>query len=116
MVFHGVQNEITLYAAPRKALKGAATPWRKVADIEDAVTSFAARGEDVYLLTHRGAPRFKILRTRAGAPDLARAAEVLPPGRPVVQRIYPAKDALYAQELEGGLARLRRIRYGGEWG
>ncbi len=116
LVFHGVKPELTLYTARRDALNGPRTTWRRVADVPDGVTSFATRGEDIFLLTHKDAPRFRIIRVKAGAPDLARADEVLPAGRAVVTRIGAAEDALYVQELEGGLARLRRIPYGAKTG
>jgi prolyl oligopeptidase len=111
IVGHGVQNEVTLYAVARSAAHGASTPWRKVADTADAVTSFAVHGDDLYLLTHKDASRFKVIRTNAGMPDLARGAVVIPAGRAVIQAIGAAKDALYAQELDGGLGRLARVPY-----
>jgi prolyl oligopeptidase len=111
VVGHGVQNEVTLYTAPRNAAQGASTQWRKAADTADAVTSFAVHGDDLYLLTHKDAPRFKVIRTDAGTPELARAAVVIPAGRAVIQAIGAAKDALYAQELDGGLGRLARVPY-----
>ncbi|HET6578100.1 MAG TPA: prolyl oligopeptidase family serine peptidase [Gemmatimonadales bacterium] len=110
-VGHGVKNEVTLYTASRSAAQGASTPWRKAADTVDAVTSFAVHGDDLYLLTHKGAPRFKVIRTSAGTPNLARAAVVIPAGRAVIQAIGAARDALYAQELDGGLGRLARVPY-----
>ncbi|MFL5402188.1 MAG: prolyl oligopeptidase family serine peptidase, partial [Gemmatimonadales bacterium] len=109
---HGVRPEITLYSAPRTAVKGKQTPWRKLADVDDGVTLFTARGEDVFLMTHQDAPRFKIIRIPANAPDLAHAEVIVPAGRSVLQNVGAARDALYVQELEGGLARLRRIPYG----
>jgi prolyl oligopeptidase len=112
-IAHGVKPEITLYSARRDALDGSGTRWRKVADVDDGVTNFTARGEDLFLLTHRDAPRFKVIRTKAGAPDLANSDIVVPPGRAVVQNIGAASDAVYVQELEGGLARLRRVPYTG---
>ena len=115
-VSHGVRPEITLYSARRSALKGKNTLWRKVADVDDGVTAFTARGEDLFLMTHRDAPRFRVIRTRAGAPDLKHAEVVVPAGRSVVQNLGAAGDALYVQEMEGGLARLRRIPYSGGQG
>ncbi len=92
-VLHGVQNEMTLYTVRRSSVRGPSTPWRKAVDTADAVTSFAAHGEDLYLLTHKDAPRFRIVRTRAGTPDFTRAAVVLPAGKGVVQTIGAAQDA-----------------------
>ena len=113
LIIHGVKNEITLYAARASELRGAATRWRKLVDVDDGVTNFDVQGSDVYLLTHKGAPRFKLIRIRADAPDLGKAGVVVPEGRGVLTRVTVAKDALYLRELEGGLGRIRRIPFGG---
>ncbi|PYO05064.1 MAG: hypothetical protein DMD30_14585 [Gemmatimonadetes bacterium] len=47
MVAHGVQNEITLYAAPIASITSADIPWHKIVDVDDEVTDFAPHGEDV---------------------------------------------------------------------
>ena len=70
------------------------------------------RGSDVYLLTHKDAPRFKVLRMRVDAPDLAKAELVVPEGEAVLTAIAVAKDALYVKELERGLGRIRRVPFG----
>lgn len=113
IVGHGVRNEATLYTARKSAGGGPGTPWRLAADTGDAVTSFALAGEELYLLTHKDAPRFKVVRTRAGAPDIRTAAVIVPASRAVIQAIGAAKDALYVQEMEGGLGRVTRVPYGG---
>ena len=82
-------------------------------DVDDGVTNFDVQGSDVYLLTHKGAPRFKLIRIRADAPDLGKAEVVVPQGRGVLTRVTAAKDALYLRELERGLGRIRRIPFGG---
>ncbi len=113
MVWHGVQPEVTLYVAPGGVSRGARTPWKKVGDESDAITGFAPHGEDLYLLTHKGASRFKVIRTRSANPDLRQADVVVPAGQSVVQKIGVARDALYLQDLDGGIARIRRVPFGG---
>jgi prolyl oligopeptidase len=112
LVIHGVKNEVTLYTAQRTELRGAATTWRKLVDVDDAVTRVDLHGSEVYLLTHKDAPRFRVLRIRADAPDLTRAEVVLPEQHGVLTAISVAKDALYVRELEGGLGRVRRVAFG----
>ncbi|MBN1504193.1 MAG: hypothetical protein JW952_03935, partial [Candidatus Eisenbacteria bacterium] len=56
IVAHGVQNELTIYIAPVASLGAADTPWKKVCDVEDAVTGATAGGGHLYLLTHKDAP------------------------------------------------------------
>jgi prolyl oligopeptidase len=116
LIIHGVKNEFTLYVARADQLRGKATSWRKLADVDDQVTGADFRGSDVYLLTHKDAPRFKVIRIRADAPDLARAEVVVPEGKAVLTSIAVAQDALYVKELDGGLGRLRRVPFGGRGG
>ncbi len=118
----GVQNENAVYIAPRRALKGAATPWKRLADFSDDVVAvdgegnlvgLAAHGGDVYLLTHKNASRYKIVKTNLAHPDLAHAETVVPASDLVIRAMSEAKDALYLQDLDGGLGHIRRIPWGG---
>src|SRR6185312_2643237 len=90
------------------------TPWVKVADLADDVTGVALRGHDLYLLSHKDAPRYKVLKTDAAHPDLATAETVVPPSDVVVAQIVAAADALYIRDMDGGLSRLRRLSYEGK--
>jgi len=81
-------------------------------DVDDAVVAADFHGSDVYLLTHKNAPRFKVVRIRADEPGLGGAELVVPEGKSVLTAIAVAKDALYVQELEAGLGRLRRVPFG----
>ena len=108
---HGVQNELTLYAAPLASLGDADIPWHKIADVEDEVTDFAPRGEDIYLTTHKGALRFKIIRTSIANPDLAHAQVVVPETEAVIKAQTVASDAHYVFLLDGGIGKVLRIPY-----
>ena len=116
LIIHGVKNEITLYATKAGELRGAGTTWRKLVDVDDGVTGVDFKGSDVYLLTHKDAPRFKLLRIRADAPDLGKAEVVVPEQHGVLTAVAVAKDALYVRELEGGLGRVRRVEFGARGG
>jgi prolyl oligopeptidase len=113
LVIHGVQNEATVYAAPLASLGAAETPWHLVVDVDDAVTRFDARGETIYLLTHKDASRFKVLETSIAHPDPARAKVLVAPSEVVITGLGVAEDALYVQDLDGGLGRLRRVPFDG---
>lgn len=112
-VSHGFLNDGTFYVAPLASVGKPHTPWRKICDIADKVVGLDFHGDDLYLITHRGAPRFKVIRTSVAHPDLARAEVVIPSGRAVILGITTAPDALYVQELEGGIVKLLRAPYGG---
>ncbi|MGC2330423.1 MAG: prolyl oligopeptidase family serine peptidase [Candidatus Acidiferrales bacterium] len=116
VVDHGVQNELAIFAAPLSSANDASAKWRKVCDFDDDVTGVAVRGDDLYLQSHKDASRYKVLRTSLADPDVAHADVVLAAGVPVVRAIAAASDALYVQELDGGIGRLVRIAYGGKPG
>jgi prolyl oligopeptidase len=113
IVAHGVRNEITAYVAPLDALSSATVPWKRFCDVDDDVTGFDVHAGDLYLLSHHGASRYKILRTALSNPDVAGAEVAVPPSESVIQNIAAASDALYIQELDGGLGRLVRLPYSG---
>ena len=110
---HGVQNEATIYVAGLDTVDKPGIPWQKICDVEDEVTTLDVRGDDLYLVTHKGASRFKVTHTNLAHPDVAQAEVVLPPSEAVVRNVSAAQDAVYVQEIEGGIGRLVRIPYGG---
>jgi prolyl oligopeptidase len=108
---NGVQNEFALYIAPRADVLKPDVKWRKLFGSDAAVTGFAIHGDDLYLLSHQDAPRFKVLKTSVRHPDLAHAEEVLAAGREVVSDIEAAKDGLYLRTRDGTLGKLYRVAY-----
>jgi prolyl oligopeptidase len=107
----GVAAELTLYAAPRSALAGKDTPWRKLTAADDAVVAFDVHGDDLFLLSRRGAPRGKVLRTSLTYPNLARASTMIAEGERVLATIGAARDGLYARAVEDGASRLLRVAW-----
>jgi prolyl oligopeptidase len=112
LVNGGVTPNSAYYIAPVNAIGKPSAQWRKVADFADGVTSIGLHGDDLYVLTYKNAPRYMILRTSAGSPDLASAETVVPPSEAVIAGIHPANDALYVSLLDGGIGRLLRVTYG----
>jgi prolyl oligopeptidase len=112
-VNRGFRDELAIYTAPVGSIGKPDTHWRKLSDPEEAVTGFDWHGDDLYLITHKNAPRFKVIRTSFSRPDLAAATVVIPPGEAVITNVTAAPDALYVQELDGGIGRLLRVPYGG---
>jgi prolyl oligopeptidase len=112
-LYGGVRRENPLYTARLADAVAGRPQWRKVCDVEDEVISFAFKGDDLFLLTTRGAPNGRLLRTSMEQPNLATASTVLPEGPAVIEGAAPAKDALYVASLEGGYGSLRRLEYGG---
>ena len=98
------------YIAPVETIGKPHTPWRKIADFADGVTSVAVEGDDLYLLTYKNAPRYKIIRMDARKLDLSTA--IVPAGEGVIASMHQAKDALYIKLMDGGVGRMLRVPYG----
>jgi prolyl oligopeptidase len=114
VVRHGVQKEISLYVARLTDLRGADTPWRRLAGRDRGIVSFAMRGEWIYVVTHENAPRYRVLRwslNDAGPFDARTASVVLPESSRVVREIAVAKEALYVRLTDAGYARLVRLPF-----
>jgi len=112
-VNRGFANEYTIYWSTVDSLGKPDAQWKKICGPEEDITAFDFRGDDLFLLTHKDAPRYKVLRTSFSHPDVAKATVVVPPGEAVIQNVVAAPDALYVQELDGGITKLRRVPYGG---
>jgi prolyl oligopeptidase len=111
VIAHGVQNELTVYAAPLTSINSTDIPWRKIVDVDDEATDFAPHGDDVYLFTHKGALRYKIVRASISNPDPAHAEVVVPETEAVVRGLSVAADALYVQLLDGGIGKMLRVPF-----
>jgi prolyl oligopeptidase len=111
LVQNGVQNEIALYAAPVGKVVDGNTPWVKLVLPDDQITNFSLHGHDLYLLSHKDASRYKVLKEDVSKPDLAQAQTIVPAGNVVISNIAAAADALYVQDMDGGPSRLRRLPY-----
>jgi prolyl oligopeptidase len=108
---HGDDGRLTLYSAPVDQLARPGTPWKKICDIDDEVTSYAVHGDDIYLLTSSAAPRFRIMRISLAAPNFPTAPTVIPASTSVVQSLEAAHDALYVGLLDAGVERAVRVPY-----
>ena len=111
--YHGAALDETLYVKPLKEIIGAArgTPWRKVTDVDDEVAAVALRQNEIFLLSHRDAPRYQVLKVSAVDPDIRAAQTVIPQSHAVIQDMGVARDGLYVRVLEGGIQHVRRLDY-----
>ena len=107
---HGDTKELSLFIAPVNS-SAEPTMWRKVADQSDAIVAFAAHTNALYFITHKDAPRAKLLRTGLQNPDIAKATTVMPHGDTVIRELSIAQDALYIRELYSGVDRLQRLNF-----
>ncbi|WP_419816054.1 prolyl oligopeptidase family serine peptidase [Glacieibacterium sp.] len=104
-----VRPEYRLLIAPLADVLANKARWRAVASFEDEVSGVEIVGDDLYLLSNKGHPRGRLLRTSAAAPDLATAVEVVPQGPLVIEDLARARDGLYLRIMDGGISRLRKL-------
>ena len=107
VVQHGDANEVSVHLAPRDALDDlTALHWEQVADMGDAITHYGLYGDTVYLLTHKDAPRYKIVAVAATAPTMVEARVVVPESEAVIQNFIIVDDYLIVHDTLNGVARL----------
>jgi prolyl oligopeptidase len=106
---NGVQNELAVWLAPVAKLGNPKTAWTPFIQREDGVTGMGMRGSEIFLLSHKDAPTFKVLSVRAGRP--LSSASVLVAAEPdrVIEGIHAASDALYVLARRGAYSQLLRI-------
>ena len=109
---NGVQNELAIWLTPVARIADPKADWTKFVTRDDDVTSIDMRGEEIFLLSHKDAPTFKVLSVRAGQP--LSAARTLVPARPdrVIEAVHAASDALYVLAHHGAYSQLLRIPAG----
>ena len=109
VVANGDQREQTIYIAPLASVIRGKPAWKKVADPNDQVTDFAVFGDTLYLVSHKGAPRFQVLRLSMAAPEIASAEIAIPQSEAVITGLGSAQDALYARRMTGSVSDLLRL-------
>ena len=109
---NGVQNEWKMWTAPAADAAKPDAPWKLFVDRKDGVTGADARGNEIFLLSHKDAPTFKVLVVKAGEP--LSSAKVLVPAQPdrVIEAIHAAADGLYVLARKGAYSQLLRVPTG----
>jgi len=111
LVNSGVSPNSEYYFTTVDKLAQTPIPWRKFVSLDDEVANLDLRGDDVYLLTYKNTPRYKIVHINLAQPDIAKADTIFPASEAVVTGLGAAKDALYVQTLDGGAGKLWRVDY-----
>ncbi|HSY28516.1 MAG TPA: prolyl oligopeptidase family serine peptidase [Burkholderiaceae bacterium] len=108
------ENPSTLYVAPLSKVNGAATPWRKFADVEDGVTQFTLFDDKLYFLSQKGASHFRLLSVSLAHPDLKQPTVVVPEGKSVLTGFTIAREGIYLQERVGAISNVKLVSLDGK--
>jgi len=113
IVNSGVSPNSEYYFTTVDKLSQTPIPWRKFVSLDDEVANVDLHGDDVYLLTYKNTPRYKVVHINLAQPDIAKADTIFSASAAVVTAAGAAKDALYVQTLDGGVGKLWRVDYKG---
>ena len=112
-VYQGTDNHITVYRNTQFSIQDVAKTenitnryWQKIINLEDQVTEFAVHDSTVYLLSHKDAPRYKLM---ARSLDGSNTETILPEGEAILNDIQLTTYALYAQGMYNGASKLFQI-------
>ncbi len=103
-----VRNELTVFVAPASELLAPTIHWKPLLKPEDEVVSFETHGDTLFLLSHKDAPRYRILATRVSHPDVEGAREIRPQGPEIIKHLDRTRDYLLATMSDGINDRLER--------
>jgi prolyl oligopeptidase len=73
-------GDVPLYYALKSELKKEKINWKPLAGFDQEIKDFFVNGTDIYLLTSKANPKFKIIKTSLVNPDLIRA-EIIAEGK-----------------------------------
>jgi prolyl oligopeptidase len=109
---NGVQNEIAMWLAPAASVNDPKVAWKEFITRDDDITATDMRGSEIFLLSHKDAPTFKVLSVQAGQP--VSSGVLLVPAKPdrVIEAFHAASDALYVLARHGAYSQLLRIPTG----
>jgi prolyl oligopeptidase len=110
-VIDGVSPEFAAWHSTEAAVRAGRPAWRKLCGKEDAVTGMAIQGDRVYALTHKGAPRYKLVGGRLNGFSMAKAATVVPESARVLTSMVSAADAVYFSARDGNIKKLFKLPY-----
>jgi prolyl oligopeptidase len=96
IVNSGVSPNSEFFVAPLSALNQNPNTiqWRRIAKLDDEISNFDIHGDDVYLLTYKNTPRYKVTHIDLKNPG-SQADAVFPASEAVVENLAAARDALY---------------------
>ena len=77
-------------------------PWRKISSFDDGIIDAALKIDDVFLLTHAGAPRHRILKLNLSQDNLSTAREMaVPPPGSVLEGFTLTRNTIVASLRDG---------------
>lgn len=96
-----VKNDRVIYYADYNELHNKKINWKILISPNDEITQWFVKGNQLYFLTSKNAPNFKIGVTSMIKPDFENAAIILPEGKDVISSMQSTKNHLFYSANEG---------------
>ncbi len=110
-VINGVQREQAVYFAPQTDVLAGRANWQRLVDYSDEVTGVTYNRDTLFLKSHKGASRSKIMSVPMARPSMQNAQDLVAAGERVVTNFGAAADALYVEMRDGNVKRLFKKAY-----
>jgi prolyl oligopeptidase len=109
---NGVERELVSWLAPVAEIGNPQIVWKPFTVRADEVTGVEMRGDEIFLLSHKNAPTYRVLAVRAGQPFASAKTLLAAQKDMVIDSIHAASDALYVVGRHGAYSKLLRIPAG----
>ena len=100
-VLGGVNNDMNCFYAPATELSTPVIAWKRLLKKEDHVTNFEMNGDDIYMLTYEGAPKYKIIKSNLKNFSVSKATVVVPEEKNTITNISRTKDYMLITYSDG---------------
>ena len=105
------QSEQRLFVASARSVEAGAPLWKVLCQRTDNLVDFSVHGDQIFAITHSGAPRFKVVQTSLEHPDWSRAKTVIPESKDVIRSITSCKDYLFIVASNGIVGRVTQYAF-----
>ena len=100
-VLGGVNNDMNCFYAPATELLKPVIAWKRLVKKEDHVTNFEMNGDDIYMLTYEGAPKYKIIKSNLKNFSISKTIAVVPEEKNTITSISRTKDYMLITYSDG---------------
>ncbi len=95
------KNETLAFYAPYSELKNPKINWKPLIKFEDEITDYQIIGDQLFFLSHKNAPNYKIGLTDIKNPNIDNAKIVIPESKKIVRRLQKSKNFIYYTLTDG---------------
>ncbi|MCJ7934952.1 MAG: prolyl oligopeptidase family serine peptidase [Chryseobacterium sp.] len=89
------KSENPIFYAPFSSIKDQKIKWRPIVKPSDDITQILAYGDQLFFLSHKDSPNYKIGLTSLSNPDFNKAKIIVPETNSVIKSIQNSKNFLY---------------------